>query len=221
VLGTIGQVNYSAAKAGIMGLTLSAARELAKFGITVNAVAPGAATPMTETIRTDGLGADAISIGAISTCRRRRAGARRWRSPWRVCCIAPEAAPVAGGGRAPAVEQDPEDLARVGRARRRAGRRRRCATFRSRRRATVGMGRVCIRSDAAGLAPRMDGAANADIAPATRRRNSLRVVTMTTVNQACGSLSRSSVSLALAPRAAASSSNAQGCLASRSAASTI
>jgi 3-oxoacyl-[acyl-carrier protein] reductase len=53
VLGTIGQINYSAAKAGIVGLTLSAAKELAKFGITVNAVAPGAATPMTETIRTD------------------------------------------------------------------------------------------------------------------------------------------------------------------------
>jgi 3-oxoacyl-[acyl-carrier protein] reductase len=53
VLGTIGQVNYSAAKAGILGLTYSAARELAKHGITVNAVAPGAATPMTETIRTD------------------------------------------------------------------------------------------------------------------------------------------------------------------------
>jgi 3-oxoacyl-[acyl-carrier protein] reductase len=53
VLGTIGQINYSAAKAGIVGLTLSAARELAKHGITVNAIAPGAATPMTETIRTD------------------------------------------------------------------------------------------------------------------------------------------------------------------------
>ncbi|MBU6484777.1 MAG: 3-oxoacyl-ACP reductase FabG [Betaproteobacteria bacterium] len=53
VLGTIGQINYSAAKAGIVGMTLSAARELARYGITVNAIAPGAATPMTETIRTD------------------------------------------------------------------------------------------------------------------------------------------------------------------------
>jgi 3-oxoacyl-[acyl-carrier protein] reductase len=53
VLGTIGQINYSAAKAGILGLTMSAAKELARFGITVNAIAPGAATPMTEKIRTD------------------------------------------------------------------------------------------------------------------------------------------------------------------------
>jgi 3-oxoacyl-[acyl-carrier protein] reductase len=53
VLGTIGQINYSAAKAGIVGLTMSAAKELAKHGITANAIAPGAATPMTQTIRTD------------------------------------------------------------------------------------------------------------------------------------------------------------------------
>jgi 3-oxoacyl-[acyl-carrier protein] reductase len=53
ILGTIGQINYSAAKAGIIGLTMSAAKELAKYGIVVNAIAPGAATPMTETIRTD------------------------------------------------------------------------------------------------------------------------------------------------------------------------
>jgi 3-oxoacyl-[acyl-carrier protein] reductase len=39
--------------AGIVGLTLAAARELARHAITVNAIAPGAATPMTETIRTD------------------------------------------------------------------------------------------------------------------------------------------------------------------------
>jgi 3-oxoacyl-[acyl-carrier protein] reductase len=39
--GTAGQANYSAAKAGLIGLTKSAARELAHWGILVNAVAPG------------------------------------------------------------------------------------------------------------------------------------------------------------------------------------
>ena len=46
--GSIGQSNYSAAKAGIAGLTLVQAAELARYGITVNCLAPAARTSMTE-----------------------------------------------------------------------------------------------------------------------------------------------------------------------------
>lgn len=48
LLGSVGQGNYSAAKAGIATLTLVAAAELARYGITVNAIAPAARTRMTE-----------------------------------------------------------------------------------------------------------------------------------------------------------------------------
>lgn len=46
--GSIGQSNYVAAKAGILGLTLIQAAELARYGITVNCLAPAARTSMTE-----------------------------------------------------------------------------------------------------------------------------------------------------------------------------
>lgn len=61
VLGNGGQVNYAASKAGIIGMTKSAARELASRGITVNAIAPGFInTEMTEVL------SDAVKEGAAA-----------------------------------------------------------------------------------------------------------------------------------------------------------
>jgi 3-oxoacyl-[acyl-carrier protein] reductase len=48
--GLAGQVNYAAAKAGIASMTIVLGRELAKYGVTVNAIAPRARTRMTETV---------------------------------------------------------------------------------------------------------------------------------------------------------------------------
>jgi NAD(P)-dependent dehydrogenase (short-subunit alcohol dehydrogenase family) len=48
--GSVGQGNYSAAKAGIVAMTLVAAAEMARYGVTVNAIAPSARTRMTETV---------------------------------------------------------------------------------------------------------------------------------------------------------------------------
>jgi NAD(P)-dependent dehydrogenase (short-subunit alcohol dehydrogenase family) len=48
VFGNVGQTNYGAAKAGIAGVTIIAAQELARYGVTVNCLAPNARTRMTE-----------------------------------------------------------------------------------------------------------------------------------------------------------------------------
>ncbi|HUC24225.1 MAG TPA: 3-oxoacyl-ACP reductase FabG [Streptosporangiaceae bacterium] len=49
--GNIGQANYAAAKAGVVGLTLTAAKELARYQVTANAICPGfIGTPMTSAI---------------------------------------------------------------------------------------------------------------------------------------------------------------------------
>ncbi|MEI9478837.1 MAG: glucose 1-dehydrogenase [Deltaproteobacteria bacterium] len=54
LVGTKGQINYSAAKGGILSLTKSAARELANYGINVNVISLGiVSTEMSEKIRTD------------------------------------------------------------------------------------------------------------------------------------------------------------------------
>lgn len=54
LVGTVGQINYSAAKGGIISMTKSAARELARYNVCVNVISLGiVATDMTEKIRTD------------------------------------------------------------------------------------------------------------------------------------------------------------------------
>ncbi|WP_415977132.1 SDR family oxidoreductase [Rhodococcus sp. 077-4] len=69
--GSVGQGNYSAAKAGIAGLTLVAASEFAGYGVTVNAIAPAARTRMTEAAFADDMaipenGFDAMAPENIS-----------------------------------------------------------------------------------------------------------------------------------------------------------
>lgn len=71
LLGSVGQGNYSAAKAGIVGLTLVAAAELHRYGVQVNAIAPAARTRMTErtfaeTMAAPDTGFDAMAPGNVS-----------------------------------------------------------------------------------------------------------------------------------------------------------
>ena len=51
--GNVGQTNYAAAKAGVLGITRTMAQELVKYGITVNAISPRAETAMTASIPND------------------------------------------------------------------------------------------------------------------------------------------------------------------------
>jgi NAD(P)-dependent dehydrogenase (short-subunit alcohol dehydrogenase family) len=71
LVGSVGQGNYGAAKAGIAALTVIAAAEFARYGITVNAIAPSARTPMTEEVfaermRAPSDGFDAMHPGNVS-----------------------------------------------------------------------------------------------------------------------------------------------------------
>lgn len=66
--GNTGQANYAMAKAGIIGFTKTTAKELARFGVTVNAISPNAATRMVASIPADKLAelASAIPVGRFA-----------------------------------------------------------------------------------------------------------------------------------------------------------
>ncbi|MEV4231963.1 SDR family oxidoreductase [Streptomyces bobili] len=66
LLGSVGQGNYSAAKAGILALTLVAAAELARYGVQVNAIAPAARTRMTEHTFATTMAAPATGFDAMA-----------------------------------------------------------------------------------------------------------------------------------------------------------
>lgn len=72
LLGSVGQGNYAAAKAGIVGLTLVQSAEWARYGVTANAIAPAARTRMTEAVFADTMAApsddefDAMSPDNVS-----------------------------------------------------------------------------------------------------------------------------------------------------------
>ena len=86
IYGNIGQTNYGAAKAGIASFTIIASRELARYGVTVNAVAPIALTRLTE-----GLGNN-----PDLTEEERDARGPHWVSPIVTWLSSPEAKHVTG-----------------------------------------------------------------------------------------------------------------------------
>ncbi|HEY5072217.1 MAG TPA: SDR family oxidoreductase [Caulobacteraceae bacterium] len=84
IYGNIGQSNYGAAKMGIAAFTIIAARELRRYGVTVNAIAPGALTRMTE------------NLGGPITEERRRRGDPKWVAPIAVWLASEQSAEVSG-----------------------------------------------------------------------------------------------------------------------------
>ena len=85
IYGNVGQTNYGAAKAGIAAFTVIAAKELARYGVTVNAIAPAALTRMTENL---GMGqADDMTKAMMSP---------RWIAPIVTWLASSESADVTG-----------------------------------------------------------------------------------------------------------------------------
>jgi NAD(P)-dependent dehydrogenase (short-subunit alcohol dehydrogenase family) len=85
IYGNMGQTNYGAAKAGIASFTIIAALELARYGVTVNAIAPAALTRMTENL---GMGQ--------ATDEQKEQMAPKWIAPLITWLASPESKDVTG-----------------------------------------------------------------------------------------------------------------------------
>src|SRR5579863_2009544 len=84
IYGNIGQTNYGAAKMGIAAFTIIAARELRRYGVTVNAIAPGALTRLTE------------NLGGPVTDERRAGMDPKWVAPIAVWLASEHSSEVSG-----------------------------------------------------------------------------------------------------------------------------
>ena len=84
IYGNIGQTNYGAAKMGVAAFTIIASRELRRYGVTVNAIAPGALTRLTE------------NLGGPVTDERRERMNPRWIAPIAVWLASEESSAVSG-----------------------------------------------------------------------------------------------------------------------------
>ncbi|MFI4934743.1 MAG: SDR family NAD(P)-dependent oxidoreductase [Caulobacterales bacterium] len=84
IYGNIGQTNYGAAKMGIAAFTIIAARELGRYGVTVNAIAPGALTRLTE------------DLGGPVTDERRAAMDPKWVAPIAVWLASEDSKDITG-----------------------------------------------------------------------------------------------------------------------------
>ena len=84
IYGNIGQTNYGAAKMGIAAFTIISSRELRRYGVTVNAIAPGALTRLTE------------DLGGPITEERKRSGDPKWVAPIAVWLASEQSSEVSG-----------------------------------------------------------------------------------------------------------------------------
>jgi NAD(P)-dependent dehydrogenase (short-subunit alcohol dehydrogenase family) len=85
IYGNVGQTNYGAAKAGIASFTIIAAKELGRYGVTVNAVAPAALTRMTEN----------LGMGQTDEATKEKMSPR-WIAPIVTWLASPDSADVSG-----------------------------------------------------------------------------------------------------------------------------